>query len=212
MAIEVAEGVERLALFGWMQRMREDERERTRSNPFLVSAMEEEKREGQRIATAARIVALIVIALFLPFLTPRLEVLYYEAFVVILMIIGWAQLRVARVGRSRIELGLIFLELALLTFISVVPSPFHADALPTAFDYRYDSFVYFFVILGLSTLAYSWRTIWTIGTWVALLWLIALLGVTFFGREDAALGEAARQAFAGYPDLADMLDPNSAQV
>src|SRR5262249_53558738 len=69
-----------------------------------------------------------------------------------------------------------------------------------------------FVILASATLAYSWRTIWTIGTWVALLWLTGLLGVVFLGREDAALGEAARQAFAGHPDLLRILDPNSAQV
>ena len=212
MANAVAEMGERPALFGWMQRMREDERERMLTNPFLLRAMEEEKREGQRIATAARIVALIVIALFLPFLNPTIEVLYYEGFVVVLMVIGWAQLRVARVGRSGAELALIFLELALLTFISVVPSPLHEDAVPTAFSYRFETFIYFFVILALSSLAYSWRTIWTIGTWVALLWLVGLLGVMFLGREDPALGEAARQAFAGHPDLLRILDPNSAQA
>ena len=212
MAIEVAEMAERPALFGWMQRMREDERERVRTNPFLLRAMEEEKREGQRIATGARIVALTVIALFLPFLNPTIEVFYYEAFIVVLMVIGWAQQKVARVGRSGAELALIFLELALLAFIAVVPSPFHDDASPTAFNYRYETFIYFFVILASATLAYSWRTIWTIGTWVALLWLIGLLGVVFLGREDPALGEAARQAFAGHPDLLRILDPNSAQV
>jgi adenylate cyclase len=202
MAIEVAEMAERPALFGWMQRMRQDERERTRTNPFLLRAMEEEKREGQRIATAARMVALVVIALFLPFLNPTIEVLYYEAFVLVLMVIGWAQQRVARVGRSRAELALIFLEPALLTFIAVVPSPFDDGASPTAFNYRYETFIYFFVILASATLAYSWRTIWLIG----------LLGVVFLGQQIPALGQAARQAFAGYPDLVRVLDPNSAQV
>ena len=93
MAVEVAEMAKRRSLFGWMQRMREDERERTRTNPFLLSAMEEEKREGQRIATGARMVALVVIGLFLPFINPTIEVLYYEAFIVVLMVIGWAQQR-----------------------------------------------------------------------------------------------------------------------
>ena len=212
MAVEVAGMAQRPALFGWMQRMREDERERMRTNPFLLRAMEEEKREGQRIATAARMIALIVIALFLPFLNPTTEVLYYEAFIVVLMVIGWAQQKVARVGRSRSELALIFLELALLTFIAVVPSPFHDDGSPTAFNYRYETFIYFFVILASATLAYSWRTIWTIGTWVALLWLAGLLGVAFLGRQEAALSQAAQEAFAGYPDLVSRLDPNSAQA
>jgi adenylate cyclase len=212
MAIEVAEVAERPALFGWMQRMREDERMRMRTNPFLLSAMEEEKREGQRIATVARMIALIVIALFLPFLNPTMEVLYYEAFIVVLVVIGWAQQRVARVGRSGAELALIFLELALLTFIAVVPSPFREAGSPTAFNYRYETFIYFFVILASATLAYSWRTIWTIGTWVALLWLAGLLGVVFLGQENAALGQGAQEAFAGFPDLISKLNPNSAQV
>ena len=212
MAVEVAEMAERRSLFGWMQRMREDERERTRTNPFLLSAMEEEKREGQRIATGARMVALVVIGLFLPFINPTIEVLYYEAFIVVLMVIGWAQQRVARVGRSQTELALIFLELALLTFVAVVPSPLDDGGSPTAFNYRFGTFIYFFVILATSTLAYSWRTVWTIGSWVALLWLIGLLGVMFFGHEDPALGEAAREAFAGYPDLVRKLDPNSAEA
>lgn len=212
MAIEVAEAAERPALFGWMQRMREDERERALTNPFVLAALEEEKRQGQRIATGARMFALIVIALFLPFLNPTIEVLYYEAFIGVLMIIGWAQQKVARVGRSRTELALIFLELALLTFICVVPGPLNDEGSPTAFNYRYGTFIYFFVVLATATLAYSWRTIWTMGTWVALLWPIGLLGVVFFGQEHAALGEAARQAFAGYPDIARKLDPNSPEI
>jgi adenylate cyclase len=212
MASEAATAIERPTLLGWMQRMREEERERTRMNPFVLRALEEEKREGQRIATSARMVALVVIALFLPFLNPTIEVLYYEAFIVVLMVIGWAQQRVATVGRSRAELALIFLELALLTFIAVVPSPIDQEGIPTAFNYRFETFIYFFVILAAATLAYSWRTLWAIGTWVALLWVAGLCGVLFLGQENVALGEAAQSAFAGYPDLVRVLDPNTAQI
>ena len=38
-------------------------------------------------------------------------------------VIGWAQLKVGKVGRSRPELFLIFCDLALLTFLTVVPNP-----------------------------------------------------------------------------------------
>jgi adenylate cyclase len=212
MASDIAVTAERPTMLGWMRRMREEERERATTNPFLLRALEEEKREGQRIATTARTVALVVIALFLPFLNPSIEVLYYEAFVVVMIALGWAQLRVARVGRSRAELALIFLDLLLLTVVAVVPSPLDTDSAPTAFNYRYETFIYFFVVLASGTLTYSWRTIWTIGTWGALLWLAGLLGVLFLGRENAALGAAAATAFAGYPDLANGLDPNAALV
>src|SRR5262245_32402248 len=212
MAIDVAQAAERPAMLGWFRRMRDEERERARSNPFLLRALEEEKREGQRIAITARTIALVVIALFLPFLNPTIEVLYYETFLVVLMVVGWAQLKVARVGRSRAELALIFLDLALLTFIAVVPSPFQVTGVPTAFSYRYEAFIYFFVVLAAGTLAYSWRTILTIGTWGALLWLAGLLGVHFFGQQNAALGSASQAAMGAYPLIARALDPNAAQV
>lgn len=213
MAIDTAGNIARPSLFGWVRRMRErQEEQRSHSNRFVLQALEEDKREGQRIATIARTVALAVVALLLPFLNPTIGVLYYEAFVVGFIAIGWAQLRVATVGRSRTELALILLELVMLTFVCVVPSPFIADGIPTAFGYRFNVFNYFFLILAISTLAYSWRTIFSIGTWVAALWMIALVGVAFFGQQNAVLHEAAVKAFSAYPDMVVALDPNNPQV
>ena len=153
-----------------------------------------------------------MIALLLPFLNPTVGVLYYEAFMVAFVAIGWAQLRFARVGRSGTELALIFLDLALLTFVCVVPSPFVADGIPTAFGYRFGAFIYFFVILAVGALAYSWRTVLSIATWVAALWLVALVGVLLFGQRNPMLGDAAAAVFSNYPEIFDKLDPNSAQI
>ncbi|BCH31099.1 hypothetical protein MesoLjLc_30290 [Mesorhizobium sp. L-8-10] len=202
----------RPTLLGWIRRIREQREQRSHTNRFVLQALEEDKREGQRIATVARTVALTVVALLLPFLNPAIEVLYYEAFVLGFIVIGWAQLRIAKVGRSGAELALIFLELALLTFICVVPSPFIEEGVPTAFSYRFNVFIYFFLILAISTLAYSWRTIFSMGTWVAALWLVAVVGVAVFGRENPALHEAAVSAFSAYPDMVVALDPNNPQI
>ena len=212
MATETAGTVPRPTFFGWMRRIREREEESSQTNQFVLRALEEDKREGQRIATIARTVALAVIALLLPFLNPTIGVLYYEAFMVGFVAIGWAQLRFAKVGRSGTELALIFLDLAMLTFVCVVPSPFVADGIPTAFGYRFNAFIYFFVILAVGTLAYSWRTIFSIGTWVAALWLVALLGVLLFGEQNPALHDAAVKAFSGHPEILETFDPNSAQI
>jgi adenylate cyclase len=212
MATETAGNMPTPTLFGWLRRMRDREEQGSPTNQLVLRALEEDKREGQYIATIARTVALTVIALLLPFLNQTIGVLYYEAFVVGFVAIGWAQLRVAKVGRSRTELALIFLELAMLTFICVVPSPFVADGIPTAFGYRFNVFIYFFVILAISTLAYSWRTIFSIGTWVAALWLVAVVGVALFGEQNAALHEAAVRVFSAYPDMLEALDPNNPQI
>jgi adenylate cyclase len=212
MATDTVGTLPRQTLFGLMRRIRDRADERSPTNQFVLRALEEDKREGQRIATIARTVALGVIALLLPFLNPTVAVLYYEAFMVAFVAIGWAQLRFARVGRSGTELALIFLDLALLTFVCVVPSPFVAAGIPTAFGYRFDAFIYFFVILAVGALAYSWRTVLSIGTWVAALWLVALVGVLLFGQRNPMLGDAAAAVFSNYPEIFDKLDPNSAQI
>ena len=88
MATETAGTVPRPTFFGWMRRIREREEESSQTNQFVLRALEEDKREGQRIATIARTVALAVIALLLPFLNPTIGVLYYEAFMVGFVAIG----------------------------------------------------------------------------------------------------------------------------
>ena len=80
---------------------------RAARNPHLQAALVEDKRIGMAIAVWARTAALVVIALMLPFLNRGWEVLYYEAFVIAFIVLGWLQLRVARVGQSRAELLLI---------------------------------------------------------------------------------------------------------
>ena len=59
-----------------------------------------------------------------------------------------AQLRAARVGQSRLELALITADLVLLTLIITVPNPFSKDSWPTAFQFRFDGFDYFFIFLA----------------------------------------------------------------
>ena len=117
------------ALLGqpWSTRLAEERL--AQRNPHLARALEVEKMEGQRIATCARIAALAVVAVLLVFINPRLEVLYYEALLLLFVLIGIAQLRAARVGQSRTELALIFADLLLLTLILTVPNPLAAEVL-----------------------------------------------------------------------------------
>ncbi|MEZ5801011.1 MAG: hypothetical protein R3D29_11845 [Nitratireductor sp.] len=59
-------------------------------------ALEEEKRIGMRIAIWARTVGLVIVAILLVFLNPRLEVLYYEALLAGFIILGVLQLRAGK--------------------------------------------------------------------------------------------------------------------
>lgn len=197
--------------FARLRRLRELEDQQVKSNRFLAQALENEKREGHRLAIIARTIALGLVGLLLPFLNPNINVLYYEVAVLLFMALGWLQLRMASVGYSRAELLLILTDIGLLTILFITPNPFLGEDIPTAMIYRFDNFIYFFIILAVGTLAYSWRTVWAMGTWVAMLWLLGFLGVSWFGHEIPELSEAAAWAFEGHRIVTGELDPNGVQ-
>jgi adenylate cyclase len=183
--------------------------EDVRANRFTEAALARHKQEGLDLAVKARWVALAVIAVMLPFLNPRIEVLYYEALLVLMAANGWLLRRVGRVGVSRTELLVIFIDVALMTFALVAPNPFAVSDWPTAMGYRFDNFIYFFVILASGTLAFSWRTIIALGNWAAAMWMIGVGLVWWFGTTYPDLTVAAYAAFGSDPNLAELLDPNS---
>ena len=184
----------------------------TRANQYMREALSANKRDGLLLAVRARWVALTVIALLVPYLNFTWEVLYYEVLLVGFALIGWAQLRVGRVVQSRQELFLIFCDLALLTFVIVVPNPFGDDPWPTAFQYEVGEFSYFYVLLAVATMAYSWRTIIAFGAWTTGLWLTALTLVALFGTEIPELSQKVAIAFAGYERMLEFVDPNDPQI
>lgn len=178
------------------------------ANRFTEAALERFKREGMELSVRARWVALVVVAVMLPFLNPRWEVLYYIFMLGLMAGVGLLQRRYARVGVSRMELAVLFVDLALMTFILAFPNPFSSYDWPTATNYKFESFQYFFVILAAGTMAYSWRTIMAIGMWTSGMWLVAAFAVFWFGRTDPALTAAVQTVFGGESELAKMLDPN----
>jgi adenylate cyclase len=178
-------------------------------NPFLLEALRKEKLEGQRIAAWARTAALAASGVLIAFQNASWSVLYFHAFLLVFIALGWAQLRFATVGRSRIELALIVADLVLLAVVLTVPNPFATGSFPTAMVYRFETFPYFFIILALATLAYSWRTILTMGVAASLIWFLSVLGVAVFGTTDPELGGKVIAAFADVPGVRDIVDPNS---
>lgn len=179
------------------------------ANRFTEATLARHKREGLELAVRARWIALAIIAVMLPFLNFSFEMIYYELLLAALAVIGWAQRRVGRVGRSRFELALLFLELSLMTVVLALPNPLDQSGWPAGMAYRFGTFTFFFVILAAGTLAYSWRTILAIGNWTAAMWLIALGIVWWFGRTEPQLTEAAQTAFGAGSKMAQILDPNS---
>lgn len=196
-------------IFRSLRSRRVEEEQAARQNPFLVEALLKEKLEGQRIAAWARTVALLASGVLITFQNASWAVLYFHGLLLVFIALGWAQLRYARVGHSRVELALILADLVLLAVTLTVPNPFAPGDFPTAMIYRFETFPYFFIILALATLAYSWRTVLTMGAAFVVIWFLSVLGVALFGRTDPQLGRLVAAAFAAVPSMHDIVDPNS---
>lgn len=182
------------------------------SNRYTEAALEKHKAEGLELAVRARWVAMAMIAVFLVFVNPQWEVVYYHVILALIALNGWFMRRVGRVGQSRPELVLIFIDLALMTIGMVLPNPLSDSDMPVAMQYRFENFLYFFVILAAGTLAYSWRTVLAIGTWTGGMWAVGLALAWWFSKPVPGLSEAAHQAFDGYPQVQALLDPNDFNV
>jgi len=180
---------------------------------FAEAALAESKREGLWLAVRARWVALAVIAVTLPIINPHWDVLYYVASTGLFAAIGWAQLKVGRAGVSRPELFLMFCDLALLTFLAVVPNPFAEGGWPIGMQFRFNSFIYFFVLLATATLAYSWRTVIAMGTWTAGLWAAGIGWAWYFHPDThAALAERVHAAVGSDIRMFEVIDPTSLNI
>ncbi|MBV9457511.1 MAG: adenylate/guanylate cyclase domain-containing protein [Bradyrhizobium sp.] len=176
---------------------------------FAQAALAAAKQEGLQVAVRTRYVALAVIACLLPILNPAWEQLFYVVLLGLFALIGWAQAKVGRVGVSRLELLLLFCDLALLTFIAVVPNPFGSGTWPVPMQYHFGNFIYFFVLLAGATLAYSWRTVVAVGTWTSALWIAGMVWVWWQPDRNPALTASVAAAAGSDHRLLDLISPNS---
>ncbi|PCI05806.1 MAG: guanylate cyclase [Hyphomicrobiales bacterium] len=188
---------------------RERELEDAENNPHLRAALEQNKREGHKLAVYSRWVALAILGIMFPFIIPNWSAtLYNEAILICFALLGWAQLKAGKVGQSKMELFLLFCDLALMTLACIIPNPFFDNNWPTPMQYRFGYFIYFFMLLAGATLAYSWRTIFAVGTWTTGLWASGVAITYYFGRHNLELATELKEALPSYPLMAAFFDPN----
>jgi adenylate cyclase len=174
---------------------------------FAEAAIADSKRQGLLLAVRARWVALAVIAVTLPIINPNWDVIYYIVMLGLFALIGWAQLKVGKVGRSQPELFLIFCDLVLMTVLTVVPNPFSIENWPIGMQFRFETFIYFFVFLATGTLAYSWRTVVAMGFWTSAVWAIGVGWAYLQPETHAELSERVRAAIGSDVRMFDIIDP-----
>lgn len=178
-------------------------------NAYTEAALAAHKQRGLEWAVRARWIAMPLIGVMLVFINPTWSVLYYHVILALLCLNGWLMGRLGKVGRSSTELLLIFLDLLLMTVTMVIPNPLSAQDFPIAMQYRFDNFIYFYVILAAGTLAFSWRTVIAIGVWTAGMWAIALGLAWWLSTPDTELQDQVRAVFLGNDLLARFMDPTS---
>jgi adenylate cyclase len=179
---------------------------------FAEAAIADSKRQGLLLAVRARWVALAVIAVTLPIINPNWDVIYYVVMLGLFALIGWAQLKVGKVGRSQPELFLIFCDLALITLLTVVPNPFSAESWPIGMQFRFDTFIYFFVFLATATLAYSWRTVVAMGFWTSAVWAIGVGWAYLQPETHAELSERVRAAVGSDVRMFHIINPTAIDI
>jgi adenylate cyclase len=179
---------------------------------FAEAAIADSKRQGLLLAVRARWVALAVIAVTLPIINPNWDVIYYIVMLGLFAVIGWAQLKVGKVGRSAPELFLIFCDLALITLLTVVPNPLSAANWPIGMQFRFETFIYFFVFLATATLAYSWRTVVAMGFWTSAVWAIGVGWAYLQPETHAELSERVRAAVGSDPRMFHIINPTAIDI
>lgn len=185
---------------------------RRETEKFAEAAIANSKREGLFLAVRARWIALAVTAVTLPIVNPNWDVIYYVVMVLPFALIGWAQRKVGRAGRSGPELLLMFCDLALLTFLAIVPNPLNPGSWPLGMQFRFNTFSYFYIFLATATLAYSWRTVVAMGFWTSGLWAIGVIWIYFQPETHAALIERVKAAIGADHRMFDVLNPAAINI
>jgi len=184
---------------------------RQETQKFAEAAIADSKRQGLLLAVRARWVALAVTAVTIPIINPHWDVVYYVLMIIPFAAIGWAQLKVGKAGRSGPELFLMFCDLALMTFLAIVPNPLTGDW-PLGMQFRFNAFSYFYIFLATATLAYSWRTVVAMGFWTAGLWTIGVAWIYLHPETHAALIERVRTAIGADHRMFDVLNPSAVGI
>jgi len=134
-------------------------------------------------------------------------VIFHLGILVALALNGWVMQRVGRVGHSRAELALIHIDLIIMTAGMLLPNPLHETDMPMAMAFRFENFMYFFVILASGTLAYSWRTVIAMGAWTGVYWSIGVATIWWFSGAPPVPVETGSFGVITDPRAVEFLNP-----
>jgi adenylate cyclase len=149
----------------------------------LAAAYAAEAYSGLRLAFRLRLVALLLIAIFLPIISDWPQVLYYHVLILGLVVInGLALIAGPRGAGTSLAVWARWLaplaDVGLVTFALVYPNPLGGDAWVTLpMRLRLDNMLFLLLSVALATLTYSPRQVLWTGVAAAISWTVAALWV-----------------------------------
>lgn len=147
----------------------------------LISLKSEEL-AAQRTAAIGRSIALFFIAVLVTILSPWPAPIFTHILLLVFALLGWGSWLVAKStwGKPWHQYAFVFADFSLLTFTLLFPNPLVPFDYPPQFAFRFEPFIYFFVLLAGLAYVYQPRLVlwggvsasltWTIGAG----WLISL--------------------------------------
>ncbi|MDW6025111.1 adenylate/guanylate cyclase domain-containing protein [Mesorhizobium sp. BAC0120] len=186
-----------------------DERRRNRLRALIAST----ENEGARLQFWARNGALAAIALVIILVFKwDAQMLYVLSALAVFFLTGLFSYRLAIAGKRKMPIGLILgvLDIVLLTFLMVAPSPFAEFEPPAAIALREGGFKYLLIFICLGALSLSVRYAVYLGTAAAISWGLAVLWVA--ERPQSIVPNLFHQHFDPKEWMRLYLDPNFVNV
>ncbi|XIA62567.1 adenylate/guanylate cyclase domain-containing protein [Bradyrhizobium sp. TZ2] len=88
-----------------------------------------------------------------------------------------------------------------------MPNPLSTENWPVGMQFRFETFIYFFVFLATATLAYSWRTVIAMGFWTSVVWAIGVGWAYLQPETHAELSERVQAAVGSDVRMFDIINP-----
>ena len=179
--------------------------------PSLRQALWEDERDGLRLALRLRLVALSVIAVWVVARVGGPATAYYLTGVLAFAVLGYAEFAAMRLrgtigGVARFVL--VFMDMGLLAFVLVVPSPWASADWPLAMQLRLGNFDYFYVFMAFAVLSLSPGMALTSGLAAALCWSAGVAWV-LGGAQSFSVNPIALPSKLEVREILQiLLDPN----
>jgi adenylate cyclase len=169
----------------------------------VASAIAAEEQAGVRFAFVARTIAVLVVALWLPYIVPAPRVYYYLAFVAAFFVLGLVPYLLRRHRHAQpIKLAFTLLDVILVTAVIIVPPPDRiALDWPPQMRIRFFEFLYLWLLIVGAALSYSSiQVLWT-GLCVIVAWSVGVTALLYL-PDTIRFAEATAGMDPVPPDVA----------